>query len=206
MSALDKFIVEFDRGLRTVAGGSVARRPMPDAPEGPLDDADRRHVGALVRVNHTGEVCAQALYAGQALTTRDPDVVRTLDAAAAEETDHLAWCETRLDELDTRPSILNPLFYVGSFVAGAAAGLLGDRISLGFVEATEDRVSDHLQDHLERLPEQDQRTRTLLETMREDELRHGANALESGGAAYPEWVKQAMRRVSRLMTETTYRI
>ena len=159
-----------------------------------------------MRVNHCGEICAQALYEGQALTAKTPEARAALESAAQEERDHLAWCRKRLDELDSRPSVLDPLFYGASYAMGAATGLLGDKISMGFVEATEDQVVQHLERHLHTLPEEDERSRAIIEQMREDEAEHGQAALEMGGAEFPEPVKAAMTVMSRLMTESTYRV
>ncbi len=203
---VDDLIGVFDRGLRTLAGVGTPASPAPDAPEGDLTEAERAHAAGLMRVNHTGEVCAQALYEGQAMTARRDEVRDALEQAAAEEVDHLAWCRQRLDELDARPSVLDPLFYAASFLVGAAAGALGDRVSLGFVEATEDQVVRHLDRHLADLPEDDARSRAIVEEMRADEARHGVNALRAGGRTFPDSVKQAMTVVSRIMTESTYRI
>lgn len=206
---LDSLVGHADRVLRTVAGSSPGHRPSPArelAPDTTLDEAERRHAAGLMRVNHTGEVCAQALYAGQALTARDPAVRRAMSHSAREEEDHLAWCAERLEELQDRPSLLNPIFYGASFVVGAAAGLVGDRVSLGFVHATEDRVVAHLDEHSERLPEGDARSRAIIEQMREDEARHGETALEVGGVEFPQPVRRGMAVLSKLMTETTYRI
>ena len=203
---VDDLIGVFDRGLRTLAGVGTPASPAPDAPEGDLTEAERAHAAGLMRVNHTGEVCAQALYEGQALTARGDDVRDALEQAAAEEVDHLAWCRQRLDELDARPSVLDPLFFAASFLVGAAAGAMGDRVSLGFVEATEDQVVRHLDRHLADLPEGDARSRAIVEEMRADEARHGVNALRAGGRTFPDGVKQAMTVVSRIMTESTYRI
>ena len=203
---VDDLIGVFDRGLRTLAGVGTPASPAPDAREGDLTEAERAHAAGLMRVNHTGEVCAQALYEGQALTARRDEVRDALGQAAAEEVDHLAWCRRRLDELDARPSVLDPLFYAASFLVGATAGAMGDRVSLGFVEATEDQVVRHLDRHLAELPEQDARSRAIVEEMRADEARHGVNALRAGGQTFPDSVKQAMTVVSRIMTEATYRI
>lgn len=203
---VDDLIGVFDRGLRTLAGVGTPANPAPDVPEGDLSEPERAHAAGLMRVNHTGEVCAQALYEGQALTARRGEVRDALERAAAEEVDHLAWCRQRLDELDGRPSVLDPLFYAASFLVGAAAGALGDRVSLGFVEATEDQVVRHLDRHLAELPADDARSRAIVEEMRADEARHGVNALRAGGRTFPDGVKQAMTAVSRIMTETTYRI
>lgn len=203
---IDDLIGVFDRGLRTLAGVGTPTSAAPDAPEGELTEAERKHAAGLMRVNHTGEVCAQALYEGQALTARRDAVRDALKQAATEEVEHLAWCRQRLEELEARPSVLDPLFYTASFLMGAAAGALGDRVSLGFVEATEDQVVRHLDRHLEDLPADDARSRAIVEEMRADEARHGVNALRAGGSAFPDGVKQAMTLVSRIMTETTYRV
>ena len=206
--AMDRLIERFDRGLRVLAAKPRATRPNPagDAADTDLDPAEQKHVAGLMRVNHTGEICAQALYEGQAVTANDEQTRQALLAAAAEETDHLAWCQERLAELDSQPSVLNPAFYAASFAIGALTGLLGDRVSLGFVEATEDQVCKHLEDHLEALPADDARSRAILERMHADEARHGAAALAKGGSEFPEAVKSGMRLVSKLMTESTYRL
>lgn len=200
-------ILGFDRALRTLTGQQGAQRPSPAAelPEIVMDEADAAHAAGLMRVNHAGEICAQALYEGQALTARSDAARTALNEAAAEERDHLHWCRERLEELDARPSVLDPLFYGASFVLGAAAGLAGDRISLGFVEATEDQVVSHLEGHLQDLPEADHRSRAIVEQMREDEARHGAAALEMGGEEFPPPVKALMTMVSGVMTRTTYK-
>ena len=207
-TAVDQLVGILDQGLRTVFGGDAPRRASPagDIDEGELGSRGRRLAGALMRVNHTGEVCAQALYEGQAATAASGEARDALLAAANEEHDHLGWCRERLEELEDRPSVLNPAFYAASFALGAAAGLLGDRISLGFVEATEDEVCRHLDRHLERLPDQDRRSRAILSAMREDESRHGNDALRGGGVAFPPPIKRLMRLASRAMTESAYRI
>ena len=206
MSGTDDLIGVFDRALRALTGGDVADRPAPEAEEGSLTESERKHAAGLMRVNHAGEICAQALYEGQALTARDPEVRETLRTAAAEENDHLAWCRDRLEELDGRPSMLDPVFYAASFALGAAVGVLGDKVSLGFVEATEDQVQRHLDRHISDLPDADERSRAILEEMRTDEARHGENAKRDGGVEFPEPVREAMTLASRLMTETTYRL
>ena len=205
---LDDLISGFDRGLRTVTGTHQVSRPNPadKVEEGPMSEQERSHVAGLMRVNHTGEVCAQALYEGQALTARNPEARAALLAAAAEEQDHLVWCRQRLQELGAGSSVLDPAFFGLSFAMGAAAGMLGDRLSLGFVEATEDQVVQHLDEHLRQLPEHDEKTREVLEAMRADESRHGAEAIAQGGAEFPPVVKQGMRVLSKVMTATTYRI
>jgi len=204
----DELIGQVDRALRTLTGQRRAARPNPAErlPEHELDEAARRHAAGLMRVNHTGEICAQALYDGQSLTARKAEVRQMLGTAADEEADHLAWCEARLAELESRPSVLNPLFYALSYTMGAATGLLGDRVSLGFVEATEDQVCRHLERHLAALPAADERSREIVRQMHEDEARHGAAALDQGGAAFPKPIRQAMTLLSRIMTETTYRV
>jgi ubiquinone biosynthesis monooxygenase Coq7 len=207
-SLLDLAVIAADRVLRTLAGQHVAERASPgqraEAPQ--LDDDRRAHAAGLMRVNHAGEVCAQALYEGQAMVARDAQVRDALLAAAREEEDHLAWCDERLRELDSRPSVLNPLWYGMSFALGAATGLLGDKISLGFVAATEDQVCRHLDRHLHELPPEDSRSRAIVAQMRDDEARHGTAALEAGGAEFPQPVKDAMTAVSALMTATSYRL
>jgi ubiquinone biosynthesis monooxygenase Coq7 len=205
---LDTLVQSADRWLRTVAGRHVAERQSPGevVADTPLDDRERRHAAGLMRVNHTGEVCAQALYEGQALTAQDPVVRETLRQAAQEEEDHLAWCRARLDELDSAPSVLNPLWYGLSFAMGAVTGLLGDRVSLGFVAATEEQVCKHLEHHLDSLPEQDERSRAVIVQMHADERRHGTHAMEAGGAEFPAPVKGLMTLVSRVMTESSYRV
>jgi len=208
MTVADRVILGFDRGLRTLAGRMTAGRPSParDLPEADLNPAEKRHAAGLMRINHTGEVCAQALYEGQALIARKDDVRALLLDAASEETDHLVWCQSRLDELEARPSVLNPLFYACSWSLGVVTGALGDRTSLGFVEATEEQVSAHLSDHLSSLPIGDQRSRAIVSTMRADETAHGENALRAGGVAFPKLTRSIMRLASRVMTTTTYRI
>jgi len=206
--AVDNLINGFDRALKTLTGGRTVQRenPAEQIQDADLSDAEKRHVGGLMRVNHTGEVCAQALYEGQAMTARDPVAQRSLLDAAAEEQDHLTWCAQRLEELDARPSVLDPLFYGASFVLGAGAGLLGDRISLGFVEATEAQVVEHLNEHLDSIPQSDAKTRAILQTMRADEARHGAHALEMGGEEFPAMLKRGMSLAAKIMTKSSYRI
>jgi len=208
LSPLDHLFAGVQRALDTVAGAPAASRPSPANPLPPpeLDAWQRRHAAGLMRVNHTGEVCAQALYDGQAVLARDPDTRMHLEAAAAEETDHLAWCAERLHELDARPSLFNPLWYTGSFAIGALAALAGDRWSLGFVVETERQVEAHLGEHLERLPSPDTRSRAILETMRADEARHADNALARGGAKLPFPVPVLMRGASAVMKAVAYRV
>jgi len=211
LSFIDKIIVSGDRALRTlVPSAATASRPSPadskTAPEQPLSPAQIKHVGGLMRVNHSGEVCAQALYQGQALTAQLPTVRAEMEQAAIEEVDHLVWCEQRLSQLDSRTSVLNPLLYAASFSLGALAGLAGDRWSLGFVAATEEQVCEHLQQHLTELPDQDEQSRAVLEQMLVDERAHGSHALAAGGEVFPEKVKSAMTAISKLMTASSYRL
>jgi ubiquinone biosynthesis monooxygenase Coq7 len=205
---VDRLIVEFDRALRAVAGVVQASRASPaeGIPETSIDEHQRAHAAALMRVNHVGEVCAQALYQGQALTARDPMARQVLEKAAREEEDHLAWSAERIRELGGRPSLLNPLWYAGSFALGALAGALGDKWNLAFLAETERQVEEHLGGHLEALPQDDRRTRAVVETMRADEARHRASALELGAAELPAPVKRAMRLASKVMTTVAYRV
>ena len=209
LSLVDRFISEADSVMRTITNrGHSAGRPSPAEghSESELSEQERSHVAGLMRVNHTGEVCAQALYQGQALTARLPKVRREMQHAADEEIDHLVWCEQRLRELDSKTSVLNPLWYGTSFALGAIAGAIGDDVSLGFVAATEERVCNHLKDHLKQLPEEDRKSRLILQQMLEDEERHGSAALEAGGKDFPDPVKDAMSSVSKVMTGSSYRI
>ena len=208
MPALDRLIAEFDRALRTVSNVAEASRvsPAEALAEAELNEGDRRHAAALMRVNHVGEVCAQALYQGQALTARDAHARQALERAAREEEDHLAWSAQRVHELGGRTSLLNPLWYAGAFAIGTVAGALGDRWNLGFLAETERQVEEHLSGHLERLPPKDARTRTLVEAMRTDEARHRDTAVRLGAATLPAPVKLAMRLASRVMTTVAYRV
>ena len=206
MPTLDDLIIAFDKGLRTVFAPARSVRPVPgeDLPHHELSAPERASAAALMRVNHTGEICAQALYQGQALTARRPDAKLALDRAAQEETEHLAWTERRIEELGGRKSLLNPLFYAGSFAIGAAAGLLGDRVNLGFLAETERQVVAHLDGHLARLPAEDQKSRAVVEQMKADEAGHATTALQYGAAELPGPAKAAMRLASKVMTETSY--
>lgn len=206
-SPFDHLIMGLDQAVRTVFGRpQVTERPDPaaDVPDAELSAQERRVAVGLMRVNHAGEVAAQGLYQGQALTARLPEVRDKMERAALEENDHLAWCENRLKELDSRTSLLNPLWYVGSFTIGALAGLAGDKWSLGFVAETEHQVIRHLDEHLTRLPAQDAKSHAILEQMKIDEAHHATVALGAGGAALPEPVKQAMAITSKVMTKTAY--
>ena len=204
----DHLIVQFDKALRTVFAQARSRRPYPDAalPEAEMSDAEKRHAAGLMRVNHSGEVCAQALYQGQALIARDPEVQRALQAASDEETEHLAWCERRLETLGSHKSVFNPLWYAGSFTLGALAGALGDKWNLGFLAETERQVEGHLNGHLETLPAQDAKSRAVVEQMKADEIKHAETAVAHGGAPLPLPVKLAMQATSKILTHTAYRI
>lgn len=208
-SPADRLLMQADAALRTLLPFSgQPNRPIPAVlkNEAELSDSEARHVAGLMRINHTGEVCAQALYQGQALTARLPRVRQAMEHAAEEEIDHLAWCEQRIRQLGSHTSVLNPLFYGLSFGIGASAGLVSDRISLGFVAATEDQVCKHLDEHLERIPETDQKSRAILLQMREDEARHSTAALDAGGLRFPAPIKFGMSLMAKVMTKTTYRI
>lgn len=206
MLDLDRLLIAADNALRTVFAPAATLRPVPgDAlPDMQLGDADKRHAAGLMRVNHAGEICAQALYEGQALTARDAGARKALEQAAWEETEHLAWTERRIAELGGHKSLLNPLWYAGSFAVGATAGLLGDKWNLGFLAETERQVVAHLEDHLGRLPEQDDKSRAILEQMRQDEAKHATTAVTHGGVELPEPVKLAMKLASRVMTRGAY--
>lgn len=209
LTRIDQFIIQADRALRTLAAAKQpVERPSPAEthPENELSLSEKRHASGLMRVNHSGEVCAQALYQGQALTAKLPDVRNEMERAAAEEIDHLVWCQERLDALESRPSLMNPLWYGLSFAIGAGAGLVSDKVSLGFVAATEDQVCKHLEKHLHELPAQDEKSRAVVEQMLRDEARHADMALSAGGYSFPAPVKGLMTLVSRVMTETSYRV
>ncbi|MGB0668990.1 MAG: 2-polyprenyl-3-methyl-6-methoxy-1,4-benzoquinone monooxygenase [Porticoccaceae bacterium] len=209
LTAFDKMITQLDQGLRTVLGNAPAPQrvsPGVAVEESELTDQERKHALGLMRVNHAGEVCAQALYQGQALTAKLPEVGEQMEHAAAEEIDHLAWCEQRIDELGGRTSFLNPVWYAMSFGIGAGAGLISDKLSLGFVAATEDQVCDHLKKHLDDLPTDDGKSRAIVEQMLDDEARHAQSALDAGGHRFPAPVKKLMTLVSSAMTGSSYRI
>jgi len=204
----DQLILEFDRALRTVFAPARTERPIPggDLPEPVLDDAERRHVVGLMRVNHCGEICAQALYQGQALTSRDPVVKDALRSAAEEETEHLAWTELRIKELGGRKSLLNPLWYLGSLSLGVAAGVLGDKWNLGFLAETERQVEAHLDGHLVDLPAQDEKSRAVVDRMRLDEIQHAETAIHFGAAELPDPIRQGMKAMAKVMTFAAYRV
>ena len=208
LSLLDGWLVEAQRGLDTVFGNPPAHRANPagDTPDVALEPDEQRHAAGLMRINHVGEVCAQGLYFGQAAVARDGATRAHLLDAAQEETDHLAWCADRLRELDSRPSLFNPLWYAGSYALGALAGLRGDGWSLGFVVETERQVEAHLASHMERLPSGDTRSRAIVEQMKEDEARHADDALHAGAAPLPAPVRGLMRLAAKVMTTTAHRI
>ena len=208
-SPADRLLMNLDQAVRTLFGRpQITERanPADDLPEVEMSEAQRDHAARLMRINHTGEVCAQGLYQGQALTARDPAVRRSMQRSAAEENDHLDWCERRVEELGGRLSLLNPLWYAGSFAIGAAAGIAGDRWSLGFVAETEKQVEGHLDEHLEQLPNDDRRTRAILEQMKVDEIAHGQKAMAHGGARLPAPIRGLMKLTSKIMTTSVYRI
>ena len=204
----DSLIIGFDRALRTLTGIASSARPMPgrDLPELGLGPDERRHAGGLMRVNHAGEVCAQALYAAQAVVARDPTIGARFAQSAREEEEHLAWTQARLQELGDRPSRLNALWYAGSFAIGIAAGLAGDRKNLGFVVETERQVEEHLTGHMGELPAADAKSRAIVEQMRDDEARHGAMALAAGADELPLPVKAVMRLAAAVMKAVAYRV
>jgi ubiquinone biosynthesis monooxygenase Coq7 len=209
LSALDRLVSRVDSALRTLAGTHsepLRSNPAAELPIPELSEPQRRHVAGLMRVNHAGEICAQALYAGQAATARLPRVQRAMQLAAKEEEDHLAWCEQRLQELHSHTSVLNPLWYSMSFSIGALAGIAGDRWSLGFVEETEMQVCAHLKLHLSELPETDERSKRILTQMHDDEAKHAAMAARAGAATLPEPVTKAMKIVASVMTRTAYHL
>ena len=206
---LDELISEFDRGLRSMTGVSRMSRPLPVPQESAaepaeLSPAERAHAAGLMRVNHVGEVCAQALYQAQKLATRSPSLRAVFNHAAVEEEDHLAWTAKRLEALDSRPSLLNPLWYTGALAIGLAAGRMGDRVSLGFMAETERQVEQHLDSHLDQLPAADRESRAIVEQMRVDEAEHGKSAMDAGGVELPFPARALMRAVSKVMTRTAY--
>lgn len=205
-SPLDRLIGRVDNALRTVAGVHDSKRlyPAQNIEESVTAPADRQHIAALMRVNHSGEVAAQALYAGQALTAKGAATQDSMLLAAQEESDHLEWCSKRIDELGGRKSLLNPLWYAGSFAIGAAAGIAGDRLSLGFVAETEKQVVEHLNTHLRQLPQGDARTRAIVEQMRTDEAHHGQSAEKAGGIVLATPIRALMKLIAGVMTRTAY--
>jgi 3-demethoxyubiquinol 3-hydroxylase len=208
LSALDSLLIAADGALRTLSGASHSSRPFPQpsAAATDLGSDERRLSGSLMRVNHVGEVCAQALYSAQGLSTRNPQLQQQFAEAAREETDHLAWTQRRLSELGARTSLLNPLWYAGAFGIGLLAGRAGDKVSLGFVVETERQVEQHLEEHLTRLPLNDTASRAVVQQMKVDEARHGATAQDAGAATLPAPVRWVMRRVAQVMTFTAHRL
>lgn len=207
---LDRLIVEFDKGLKTLTANAHSVRPHPDhninqATED-LTSEEKRHAASLMRINHCGEVCAQALYNGQALTAKNPETVKALEQASKEETEHLAWCEKRIQELGSHTSFLNPIWYASSFTLGAIAGAFGDKWNLGFLAETERQVGKHLNHHLETLPSNDAKSRAILEQMKIDEAEHAKTAVHLGAAELPAPIKAAMQSMSKVMTKTTYHL
>lgn len=207
---IDQLIQAFDTGLRTVAAPANSTRPRPDAVldahDKTLNAAEKKHAASLMRVNHVGEICAQALYSGQALTCKNPTITKTLKHAAQEEVDHLSWCETRIQELGGRKSLLNPLWYLGSFSIGVTAGMMGERKNLGFLAETEKQVGAHLASHLNKLPIKDTKTRAIVAQMQQDELEHAHTAEDLGSDALPQAIKAGMKLASKVMTTVSYRI
>lgn len=206
LSRLDLLLVQVQTGLQQLWGPTTSTRPRPGAefPDSQLSPEQKKHIAGLMRINHSGEVCAQALYFGQALLARDPQVSAALQAAAEEEVDHLRWCEQRIHELGSHTSVLNPLWYTCSVLIGVWASLQGDAFSLGFIHATEAQVEQHLDSHLDQVPAYDHKTREILVQMKADEAAHGAHALDAGGERFSEKTQATMRQVSRLMTALSY--
>ncbi|MEE4218919.1 MAG: 2-polyprenyl-3-methyl-6-methoxy-1,4-benzoquinone monooxygenase [Xanthomonadales bacterium] len=208
-SSIDRLIAAVDQGLRVSTGAApepLRDNPAGDIPQAEMDEQERAHAAGLMRINHTGEVCAQALYAGQAATARHDSTRESMQLAADEEIDHLSWCEDRLKELESQPSLLNPLWYAGSFAIGALAGIAGDQWSLGFVKETENQVEAHLQEHLEKLPQNDARSQAILDQMKVDEAKHAEMAEEAGARDLPEPVRQAMGFAAGIMKALVYRV
>ena len=207
LTPLDRLLAGANNALRTVAapaGRSARDNPAKDIAETDLSDSEKAHAAGLMRVNHSGEVAAQALYQGHALVARDKSIEAQMQRAANEEFDHLAWCEQRLAELGESPSRLSPIWYAGAFAIGAVSGVLGDRFSLGFIAETERQVCEHLESHFERLPEEDKRSRAILEQMHEEEAEHGENAISAGAVELPPPVKRLMKLTAKVMTRSAY--
>jgi ubiquinone biosynthesis monooxygenase Coq7 len=207
MTPIDRLLAGLDNAIRTVAapaGRPARQNPAADINDADLDDAQKAHVAGLMRINHAGEVAAQGLYQGHAVVARDPAIADQMQRAADEEFDHLAWCEQRLTELNASPSLLSPVWYAGAFAIGAASGILGDRWSLGFIAETERQVCAHLTSHLDRLPDDDAKTRAIVEMMRDEEEEHGENAIDAGAAELPRPVKRLMQLTAKAMTKMAY--
>ncbi|NOR20086.1 MAG: 2-polyprenyl-3-methyl-6-methoxy-1,4-benzoquinone monooxygenase [Xanthomonadales bacterium] len=208
-SPIDRLIISFDNALRLATGQAAEasrENPAGSIPDLVMEEEQRRHAAGLMRINHAGEICAQALYAGQAATARSADVQSDMQQAANEEIDHLSWCKERLDELDSHPSLLDPLWYAGSFAIGAVAGLAGDGWSLGFLKETENQVEAHLEGHIEELPPEDARSRAILDQMKIDEAKHAQMAEDSGAYDLPEPVRKLMKSTAQIMKSVAYRI
>ena len=209
LTPLDRLLASANNALRTIAApaGRPARgNPATDIAETDLSDKQKTHAAGLMRVNHAGEVAAQALYQGHAMVARDPNIEQQMQRAANEEFDHLAWCEQRLTELNSRPSLLSPIWYSGAFAIGAASGILGDKWSLGFIAETEKQVCAHLDSHLEKLPDNDDKSRAIVKQMRDEEEEHGENAIEAGAAELPAPLQRLMQLTAKVMTNTAYRV
>jgi len=209
LTPLDRLLAGANNALRTIAapaGMPTRENPSADIAETDLSDKQMTHAAGLMRVNHAGEVAAQALYQGHAMVARDPSIERQMQRAANEEFDHLAWCEQRLTELNSRPSLLSPIWYSGAFAIGAASGILGDKWSLGFIAETEKQVCAHLDSHLENLPDNDDKSRAIVKQMRDEEEEHGENAIEAGAAELPAPLQRLMKLTAKVMTNTAYRL
>ena len=207
LTPIDRLLAGANNALRTIAapaGRPARKNPAADVDEADLSDKQRAHAAGLMRVNHAGEVAAQALYQGHAMVARDPTIEKQMHRAAEEEFDHLAWCEQRLNELNEGPSALSPVWYAGAFAIGAASGLLGDKWSLGFIAETEKQVCSHLDSHLEQLPEEDAKSRAIIKQMRDEEEEHGENAVDAGAAELPRPIIRLMRATAKVMTKTAY--
>ena len=209
LTPIDRLLIGLNNALRTVAapaGQSPRANPAAEIDDGDLDDAEKKHAAGLMRVNHAGEVAAQGLYQGHAVVARDSEIEAQMQRAADEEFDHLAWCEQRLEELGEKPSLLSPVWYGGSFLIGAASGIFGDKWSLGFIAETERQVCEHLDSHLDGLPDDDARSRAIVTQMRDEEAEHGENAIEAGAAELPPALKHLMKLTARIMTTSAYRV
>ena len=209
LTPLDRLLAGANNALRTIAapaGRPARKNPAGDIDETDLSDKQKTHAAGLMRVNHAGEVAAQALYQGHAMVARDPNIEQQMQRAANEEFDHLAWCEQRLTELGSRPSVLSPIWYSGAFAIGAASGILGDKWSLGFIAETEKQVCAHLESHLEEVPDNDDKSRAIVTQMRDEEEEHGENAIEAGAAELPAPLQRLMQLTAKVMTNTAYRL
>jgi len=209
LTPLDRLLAGANNALRTIAapaGRPARKNPAADITETDLSDKQKTHSAGLMRVNHAGEIAAQALYQGHAIVARDPNIEQQMQRAANEEFDHLAWCEQRLTELNSKPSVLSPIWYSGAFAIGAASGILGDKWSLGFIAETEKQVCAHLDSHLERLPDDDGKSRAIVKKMRDEEEEHGENAIQAGAAELPAPLQRLMRLTAKVMTNTAYRV